>query len=198
MNEGNKDENSQMAQQQAQMLSGMQETGRAEDRQTESPERQAMTQSRGQGIRKWMAAAEDDPIGQSREEEEENERTKQLIRRLRESPRLKQLLDNPHVASLLYERENDDPIHDRTQRQRLDDSDSEDGSEEEEKEKQAETTKMDGKAALVLGMNDVFYDQEEEEDDVQRKGIRRAPGRFEGKLEETTEEMDRKRASRYE
>lgn len=175
-------------------MNGMQGVGRAEDRQTESPERQAMTQSRGQGIRKWMAAAEDDPIGQSREEE--SERTKQLIRRLRESPRLKQLLDNPHVASLLYERENDDPIRDRTQRQRLDDSDSEDGSEEEEEEeeKQAET-KMDGKTALVLGMNDVFYDQEE---DVQRKGIRRAPGRFEGKFEEITEEMDRKRANRYE
>ncbi|CAD6184160.1 unnamed protein product [Caenorhabditis auriculariae] len=103
-------------------------------------------------------------------EEEPKDDPRQLVRRLKASPRLRKLLENAQVASLFTQRRRDAPLR------RLATLDEEDESTFKAMEAQA---KLDGKSQLLLGIHDFYHgtlgEDDDVEDDQQATGVRRAP-----------------------
>ncbi|EPB66303.1 hypothetical protein ANCCEY_14604 [Ancylostoma ceylanicum] len=85
-----------------------------------------------------------------------------LVHRLRSSPRLRALLENPDVASVLsYRKLRDEPLVGRPLA---------DGEEDIVKQ-----SKLDTKSALVLGLHDMFEEAEDDPKEQETDEIRRSP-----------------------
>ncbi|CAI4230272.1 unnamed protein product [Auanema sp. JU1783] len=94
----------------------------------------------------------------------------ELRAKLAESPRLRQLLMSDEVSSMLHARQHDEPIDvnwaERSSNRRYKDSDV---------PREEETAAgLDGKAAIVLGIHDVYSEKDVKESEY-KENIRRAP-----------------------
>ncbi|CAJ0593645.1 unnamed protein product [Cylicocyclus nassatus] len=87
-----------------------------------------------------------------------------LLRKLRSSPRLRALLENPEVASVLsYRSLRDEPLHGRPL--------ASDNDVQYEQQK----PKLDTKSALVLGLHEIYEEDENDREEQESNQIRRSP-----------------------